>query len=75
MSYAIADLAVLLVAFAASAALSVGTAYALHRWTRKRWVWALTPVFLLLWLSCGAASLAGFYYFAAEEVPPGPISN
>jgi hypothetical protein len=75
VSYAIADLAVLLVAFAASAALSVGTAYALYKRSGKRWVWTLTPVFLLLWLSCGAASLAGFYYFSAQEVLPGPIAN
>lgn len=70
MSYAIADLAVLFFALASSAALGLGTAYALYRRTRKRQVWALTPVFLLLWLACGAASLAGFYYFAAEEVSP-----
>jgi len=75
VSYAIADLAVLLVAVAASAALGVGTAYALSRWIRKRWVWALAPVFLLLWLSCGAASLAAFYYLSAQEVSPGLIAS
>ena len=49
---------VLFAGLIASAALGFATAYGLYRWSRKRWVWALTPLFILFWLAIGVLPLA-----------------
>src|SRR5688572_8309430 len=39
--------------FFASVALGAATAWGLYAWTRRRWVWLLTPVFAILWFLLG----------------------
>lgn len=60
----------LVVAVGASCALAAGTVYLLVRKTKRPMLWALTPVFALLWLLVGAVPLAAFFW--ASRSPPAP---
>ena len=77
MSSPEALLSLLVLAFVlfASVALGVATAWALYRWTRRRWAWLLTPLFLLLWLLLGAAPFLFTWRSMAvpAPAPPAPI--
>lgn len=56
------------VAILASAALAAGTAYLVVRWSRRRVLWALAPVFLVLWFLIGAVPLVLMgKYFAGQR--------
>ena len=51
------SLLIVAVGLFASVGLGFATAYGFYRWSRKRWVWALTPLFVLFWLAIGLLPL------------------
>lgn len=56
------------VAILASAALAAGSAYLVVRWSRRPVLWALAPVFLLLWLAIGTVPVVMIgNYFATQR--------
>lgn len=59
----------LAVALFASVALGAGTAYLVVRWSKKPVLWALTPVFVFLWLGLGLSPLV-MLIWSARSAPP-----
>ena len=57
--------------FFASVALGAATAWGLYAYSRRRWVWLLTPVFAVLWLLLGTVP---FLFLSYDRVArPAPV--
>lgn len=65
---------VLLLAFVlfASIALGVATAWGIFAWTRRRWVWVLTPVFAIFWFLVGTTPFILLAMPSRTVVVPAP---
>ena len=59
MTASVVGLIVLLVALAASCALGAGTTWLIVRWSKRPALWALAPVFALIWVAIGVGTVAG----------------
>ena len=64
----------------APVALGIATAWGLYYWTKKRWTWALAPVFVLAWMTCVTAPMVGMGLYlpyrakAAAGARPAPAA-
>lgn len=63
----------LLIALMASCALGAGTAYLVVRKSKQPILWALAPVFALLWMMIGAVPLGMFGWQATVVPAPVPV--
>jgi len=56
--------------FFASVALGAATAWGLFTWTRRRWVWLLTPLFAFLWFLLGTGPFLLVTYQSVARPAP-----